>query len=154
YRAPTVPAGTPVLAVAIPSGIDGDSGVASGSPLAATRTVTFAALKPGLVQADGPGLSGVITVADIGLPVSGARVHAMADDDIGDLLPARKREDHKWTSAVFVVAGSPGMTGAAGLCARAAYRAGAGVGRVGLPGADVGETPASEAVSVALPRAG
>jgi NAD(P)H-hydrate epimerase len=154
YRAPTVPPGTPVLAVDIPSGIDGDSGVASGSPLAATATVTFAALKPGLVQGDGPGLSGVITVADIGLPVEGARVHAMADGDIEDLLPARKREDHKWTSAVLVVAGSPGMTGAAGLCAMAAYRAGAGMVRLGIPGADVGDTPASEAVSVTLPKAG
>jgi hydroxyethylthiazole kinase-like uncharacterized protein yjeF len=154
YQAPTVPPGTPVLAVDIPSGIDGDSGVASGSPLAAVRTVTFAALKPGLVQADGPGLSGSITVADIGLPIEGARVHAMADGDIGDLLPARKREDHKWTSAVLVVAGSPGMTGAAGLCAMAAYRAGAGMVRLGIPGADVGDTPASEAVSVALPQEG
>jgi hydroxyethylthiazole kinase-like uncharacterized protein yjeF len=154
YRAPTVPPGTPVLAVDIPSGIDGDSGVASGSPLAATVTVTFAALKPGLVQGDGPRLSGVITVADIGLPVEGARVHAMADGDIDDLLPVRKREDHKWTSAVLVVAGSPGMTGAAGLCAMAAYRAGAGMVRLGIPGADVGDTPASEAVSVALPKAG
>jgi hydroxyethylthiazole kinase-like uncharacterized protein yjeF len=154
YHAPAVPPGTPVLAVDIPSGIDGDSGVASGSPLAAVRTVTFAALKPGLIQADGPGLAGVITVADIGLPVEGARVEAMADDDIADLLPARKREDHKWTSAVLVVAGSPGMTGAAGMCAMAAYRAGAGMVRLGVPGADVGQTPASEAVSVALPQKG
>ncbi|HEY1465751.1 MAG TPA: NAD(P)H-hydrate dehydratase [Acidimicrobiales bacterium] len=154
YRAPTVTPGTPVLAVDIPSGIDGDSGVASGVPLHATATVTFAALKPGLVQGDGPSLSGAITVADIGLPVEGARVHAMADDDIGSLLPARKREDHKWTSAVLVVAGSPGMTGAAGLCAMAAYRAGAGMVRLGIPGADVGDTPASEAVSVRLPQAG
>jgi hydroxyethylthiazole kinase-like uncharacterized protein yjeF len=154
YRAPAVAPGTPVLAVDIPSGIDGDSGVASGAPLAAVRTVTFAALKPGLVQGDGPALSGVVTVADIGLPVEGALVHAMADGDIGDLLPARKREDHKWTSAVLVVAGSPGMTGAAGLCAMAAYRAGAGMVRLGIPGADVGDTPASEAVSVSLPQAG
>jgi hydroxyethylthiazole kinase-like uncharacterized protein yjeF len=154
YRAPTVAPGTPVLAVDIPSGIDGDSGVASGAPLAATATVTFAALKPGLVQGDGPALSGAVTVADIGLPVEGARVHAMADGDIGNLLPPRKREDHKWTSAVLVVAGSPGMTGAAGLCAMAAYRAGAGMVRLGIPGADVGDTPASEAVSVSLPQAG
>jgi ADP-dependent NAD(P)H-hydrate dehydratase / NAD(P)H-hydrate epimerase len=128
--------------------------MASGLPLAATATVTFAALKPGLVQGDGPALSGVVTVADIGLPVEGARVHAMADGDIGHLLPARKREDHKWTSAVLVVAGSPGMTGAAGLCAMAAYRAGAGMVRLGIPGADVGDTPASEAVSVSLPQSG
>jgi NAD(P)H-hydrate epimerase len=154
YRAPTVPSGTLVLAVDIPSGVEGDSGVASGSPMAATRTVTFAALKPGLVQADGPELAGLITVADIGLPVEGARVHAMADNDIVGLLPARKREGHKWTSAVLVVAGSPGMTGAAGLSAMAAYRSGAGMVRLGIPGADVGQTPASEAVSVPLPKEG
>jgi hydroxyethylthiazole kinase-like uncharacterized protein yjeF len=154
YRAPTVPSGTPVLAVDIPSGVEGDSGVASGSPMAATRTVTFAALKPGLVQADGPELAGLITVADIGLPVEGARVHVMTDGDIVGLLPARKREDHKWTSAVLVVAGSPGMTGAAGLSAMAAYRSGAGMVRLGIPGADVGQTPASEAVSVPLPKEG
>ncbi|MDQ1361685.1 MAG: ADP-dependent NAD(P)H-hydrate dehydratase / NAD(P)H-hydrate epimerase [Acidimicrobiaceae bacterium] len=154
YRAPTVASGTPVLAVDIPSGIDGDSGVASGSPLAAARTVTFAALKPGLVQADGPALAGWVTVADIGLPVEGARVQAMTDGDIDDLLPARPRNAHKWMSAVLVVAGSPGMTGAAAMCAMAAYRAGAGMVRLGIPGADVGQTPASEAVSVPLPKAG
>jgi len=43
YRAPTVPSGTPVLAVDIPSGVEGDSGVASGSPMAATRTRLAAA---------------------------------------------------------------------------------------------------------------
>ena len=154
YRSPTARSGTPVLAVDIPSGIDGDSGVASGSPLPATRTVTFAALKPGLVQGDGPAFAGRVTVADIGLPVEGARVGVMTDGDIADLLPARKREAHKWNSAMMVVAGSPGMTGAAGMCATAAYRAGAGMVRLGIPGADVGQTPASEAVSVILPGTG
>ncbi len=154
YRSPTVASGTPVLAVDIPSGIDGDSGVASGAPLPATATVTFAALKPGLVQADGPAFAGPVTVVDIGLPVEGARVGAMTDGDIDELLPARKRTAHKWNSAVLVVAGSPGMTGAAGMCSMAAYRAGAGMVRLGIPGADVGRTPASEAVSVTLPRAG
>ena len=61
YRSPAVDAGTPVLAVDIPSGVHGDTGQASGVPVAATRTVTFVALKPGLVQGDGrsPGRSGV-----------------------------------------------------------------------------------------------
>ncbi|HEX3461403.1 MAG TPA: NAD(P)H-hydrate epimerase, partial [Acidimicrobiales bacterium] len=53
YRAPAVPAGTPVLAVDIPSGVLGDTGEASGHPLRADRSVTFAALKPGLLQGDG-----------------------------------------------------------------------------------------------------
>ena len=48
--------------------------------------------------------------------------------------PARPVDTHKWKSAVWVVAGSPGMTGAAHLCARAAMRAGAGTVRLGIPG--------------------
>ena len=53
-----------------------------------------------------------------------------------------------------MVAGSPGMTGAAALCARSAYRSGAGMVRLGVPGGDLAEAPASEAVSVDLRRAG
>ena len=68
YRSPAVDPGTPVLAVDIPSGVAGDTGSASGTPLAARRTVTFVALKPGLVQGDGVGLAGRVTVVDIGLP--------------------------------------------------------------------------------------
>lgn len=51
-----------------------------------------------------------------------------------------------------MVAGSPGMTGAAGLCALGAYRAGAGMVRLGVPGADPDELPVPEAVGAALPR--
>ena len=68
YRSPTLVAGTPVLAVDIPSGVKGDTGEASGSPGPATRTVTFVALKPGLLQGDGARLAGRVSVADIGLP--------------------------------------------------------------------------------------
>jgi len=50
--------------------------------------------------------------------------------------------------------GSPGMTGAAAMCARAAYRAGAGMVRLGVPGAALSESPATEAVSVSLPGDG
>ena len=71
----------------------------------------------------------------------------------GSLAP-RPRDAHKWQSAVAVVAGSPGMTGAAALCAHAAYRAGAGMVRLGIPGADPAELPAGEAVGAALPEAG
>ena len=69
YRAPAVPAGVPVLAVDIPSGVNGDTGEACGEPLRADVTVTFAALKTGLVQGDGPLLAGRVEVADIGLDV-------------------------------------------------------------------------------------
>ena len=58
---------TPVLAVDIPSGVLGLTGQAAGRPWSATRTITFAAWKPGLMLADGPGLAGEVVVADIGL---------------------------------------------------------------------------------------
>ena len=68
------------------------------------------------------------------------------DADVARLLRRPGRDAHKWQSAVAVVAGSPGMTGAAGLCAHAAYRAGAGMVRLGIPGADPADLPAGEAV--------
>ena len=154
YRAPAVPAGVPVLAVDIPSGVNGDTGEACGEPLRADVTVTFAALKTGLVQGDGALLAGRIEVADIGLDVSRASMWVVEDADVPHLLAPRPRDAHKWQSALAVVAGSPGMTGAAGLCARAAYRAGAGMVRVGIPGGDPSELPVSEAVGTSLPREG
>ena len=63
------PDGAPVLAVDIPSGVSGSTGRASGTPAPAVRTVTFAALKPGLLLGDGPRLAGQVSVADIGLDV-------------------------------------------------------------------------------------
>ena len=67
FRAPIVPPGTPVLAVDIPSGVAGLTGQDRWSPLAADRTVTFAAIKPGLLFGPGAPLAGEIVVADIGL---------------------------------------------------------------------------------------
>ncbi|HEY1990215.1 MAG TPA: NAD(P)H-hydrate dehydratase [Acidimicrobiales bacterium] len=154
YQAPSVVSGTPVLAVDIPSGVLGDTGEAAGTPLRADRTVTFAARKPGLLQGDGVDLAGRVSVADIGLPVGPAELQLMEDTDVARLLPPRRRNDHKWSSAVLIVAGSPGMTGAAGLCAQAAMRTGAGMVRLGVPGGDLADTPSSEAVSVALPGRG
>jgi NAD(P)H-hydrate epimerase len=151
YRAPAVAPGVPVLAVDVPSGIDGDSGEAHGEPLRADVTVTFAAYKPGLLQGDGAACSGRVVVADIGLDVSAARAWIVEDADVTRLLAPRPRDAHKWQSAVAVVAGSPGMTGAAGLCAMGAYRAGAGMVRLGVPGAEPDELPATEAVGAALP---
>ena len=108
YRAPAVPAGVPVLAVDIPSGVNGDTGEACGEPLRADVTVTFAALKTGLVQGDGSLLAGRVEVADIGLDVSRARMWVVEDADVVRLLAPRPRNAHKWQSALAVVAGLPG----------------------------------------------
>ncbi|MEZ5204627.1 MAG: NAD(P)H-hydrate epimerase [Acidimicrobiales bacterium] len=109
YEAPALAGSSPpVLAVDIPSGVDGTTGVASGRPLSAERTVTFAAWKPGLLLADGARLAGRVRVADIGLDVSRAAAHRVTDDDVRAWLPSRPRDAHKWRSAVWVIAGSEG----------------------------------------------
>lgn len=133
YEAPD-PAGAPVLAVDIPSGVNGLTGQASGGAVRAARTVTFAALKPGLLLGEGKSLAGQVDVVDIGLDTSGATAWHVGWPDVASWLPERPGETHKWRSALWVVAGSPGMTGAAHLCARAAMRAGAGTVRLGIPG--------------------
>jgi len=91
YRAPSVPGGVRVLAVDIPSGIDGDTGQAHGEPLRADVTVTFAAYKPGLLQGDGPSYAGRVIVADIGLDVSAVRAWIVEDADVTQLLSPRPR---------------------------------------------------------------
>src|SRR3954453_2340131 len=98
----------------------------------ACATVTFAALKPALVMGDGPERAGRVEVADIGLDVSRARIHVVTDADVVARYPRRPREAHKWQSAVYVAAGSPGMLGAPALVAGAAMRAGAGYVRLGV----------------------
>ena len=149
YTAPEV-GDTPVLAVDIPSGVDGLTGEVCGRALAATRTVTFAALKPGLLFEPGRGLAGEVVVADIGVGVS-ATVGVVEATDVARWLPDRERGSHKWRAATLIVAGSAGMTGAAHLAAGAAQRAGAGMVRVGSPGLNDDATRPVEAVGLALP---
>jgi NAD(P)H-hydrate epimerase len=151
YNAPEVPAGVRVLAVDIPSGVDGNTGEACGEPLRADLTVTFAALKPGVLQGAGADLAGRVHVADIGLDVRRATIWVVEDCDVPRLLPSRARDTNKWKSALSVVGGSPGMVGAAFLASRAAYRAGAGMVRLVVPGENPGDLPVSEAVALAAP---
>ncbi|MGI8686445.1 MAG: NAD(P)H-hydrate dehydratase [Acidimicrobiales bacterium] len=154
YVASRPPAGVPVLAVDIPSGVDGLTGEADDGAVRADVTVTFAALKPGLLLGDGPERCGRVDVVDIGLDTSGARMHLVEDGDVVARLPRRPRASHKWQSAVFVAAGSAGMAGAALLAGRSALRAGAGYVRLGVPGADPALLPLGELVGVPLPAEG
>ena len=126
----------PVLAVDIPSGLDGLTGTVLGGPAwAAQRTVTFAALKPGLLFGEGPAACGATTVADIGLSVGeddGDACALVTDGDI-EALPAGTGATHKWQAAALVVAGSPGMGGAASLACAAAMRSGARMVHLSAP---------------------
>lgn len=116
----------PVLAVDIPSGVDGLDGSVSGRAARAVGTVTFAALKPGLLFGVGADTSGQVRLVDIGLDVSGAKMHLVEESDVDQWLPRRRHDSHKWDTATWIFAGSPGMHGAARLCCGAAQRAGAG----------------------------
>ena len=135
WRAPRVGA-TPVLAVDIPSGVDGLTGEAGAGVLPADRTVTFAALKPGLLIGAGRVLAGDVEVVDIGLDTSGARAGLVELDDVARWWRPRPPTAHKWSRAVRIVAGSAGMTGAAHLAAGAALRAGSGMVSLSSPGVD------------------
>lgn len=125
----------PVLAVDIPSGVCGLTGEVLGEAMSATATVTFGAYKPGLLFGEGKTLSGEAEVAAIGLDASGAKARVLTDASLAALLPKRGPDAHKWNAACWVVGGSPGMTGAPSLAARAAYRAGAGYVRLSTPAA-------------------
>lgn len=153
YRAPDA-GRAPVLAIDIPSGVDGLTGAASERVLAADRTVTFAALKPGLLLQPGARLAGEVSVADIGLDTSRARAHLVEDADVRAWIPDRPPTAHKWQRALWVVGGSPGLEGAAILASTAAMRAGAGYVRWSSPGAVALPGKPVEVVATELPSTG
>lgn len=131
--------GVPVVAVDIPSGLNGETGQVMGAAVRACETVTFHRPKPGLYLGQGPDCAGEITVADIGLTAPEAA--ALDDADCmrvlerGErLLPPRAKTAHKGSfGRVVLWAGSRGMAGAAAIAATAALRAGAGLVTVACP---------------------
>ena len=145
------PGSAPILSADIPSGVDGATGAAGPGVRPAARTVTFAALKPGLLFPPGSTLAGDVEVVDIGLDTSGTRTHLVERADMVRWLPARPADAHKWRAAVWVVAGSPGMLGAAHLSARGAQRAGAGYVRLTSPGVVHDTAAPTEVVGRSLP---
>ena len=145
-------AGRPVLAVDIPSGVDGRTGAVRGPAVRATATVCLAALKPGLLLEPGASHAGEIEVADIGIDPGDVSLGVPEESDVAAWLPDRPPESHKWSvGGVYVVAGSAGMAGAANLTSRAALRAGAGIVVCGLPGAAATRISTNEVIARSLP---
>lgn len=151
YEPPRLEPTAPVLAVDIPSGVDGLTGQLHGRPWPAVATVTFAAYKPGVLIGPGAGLAGAVTVADIGLDTTSATAHLVVDGDCRWWVPIRPADAHKYRAATWIIGGSPGMTGAARLAAGGAQRAGAGYVRVSTPGPGRGPDDPVEAVGHPLP---
>ncbi len=120
----------PVLALDVPSGLDADSGRVMGCAIEADHTMTFIALKPGLLTLDGPDYCGTVHVADLGLTDAVAAMPhgvVIAHDVLTHLLPPRLRNSHKGTyGSAGIVGGAHGMVGATLLAARAALKCGTG----------------------------
>jgi hydroxyethylthiazole kinase-like uncharacterized protein yjeF len=128
--------GGPVVAVDIPSGVNGETGAVEGSAVMADVTVTFGAAKLGVVLLPGALRAGLVEVVDIGFPADLVRsdVWLTEGEDVAAMLPARRPDTHKREAGVVVVVGgSRLMTGAVCLMGEAAYRAGAGLVSVAAP---------------------
>lgn len=129
-----------VVAVDCPSGVDCDSGLAAPETVPASLTVCMAAVKPGLLKFPAFELVGELRVVDIGLSddiKSWEKVnHFVADDElVEELLPVRPADAHKGTfGTLLVLAGSTSYTGAALLAGKSAYRSGAGLVQMAVPG--------------------
>jgi hydroxyethylthiazole kinase-like uncharacterized protein yjeF len=127
-------AGATVVAVDLPSGIDADTGAVDGPAVRADVTVTFGALKPGLLIDPGAGHAGAVELVDIGLGPylkDGPAVRAAQRDDIGELLPRPGAASDKYRRGVLgLLAGSDRFTGAVLLSAGGAVHGGAGMVRV------------------------
>ncbi|MDT8341413.1 MAG: NAD(P)H-hydrate epimerase, partial [Longimicrobiales bacterium] len=140
-----------VVALDVPSGVDADTGEVAGAAVHAHLTVAFGWPKLGTLLHPGRARAGRLVALEIGfppLPDDFAGIRLLTPAWAEARLPRRPPETHKnAVGAVAVVAGSPGMAGAAVLAARAALRAGAGFVRVVSPGAN------REIVQCALPEA-
>lgn len=135
WRCPEIGAAK-LLAVDVPTGLDGTTGVASADTRRTDATVTFGAASPGHLLNDGPRLVGELHVVDIGLEISSPSIRVVEAADVKAWVPERADDAHKWADGVRVVAGSGGMTGAAHLTAASAMRAGSGIVAVSSPGID------------------
>jgi ADP-dependent NAD(P)H-hydrate dehydratase / NAD(P)H-hydrate epimerase len=126
--------GATVVAVDLPSGIDADTGTVEGPAMRADVTVTFGAIKPGLLIDPGAGHAGTVELVDIGLrPYLEGEPAALAPqrDDISERLPRPGPESDKYRRGVLgLLAGSDRFAGAAVLATGAAVRGGAGMVRV------------------------
>ena len=123
----------PVLALDIPSGLHSDTGRVMGCAVRATHTITFIALKPGLLTLDGPDHCGEISVADLGLAPDKPSAWVATRELFQSVLKRRPRNFHKGLAgSVAILGGASGMAGAALLAGRAALKLGAGRVYVGM----------------------
>jgi ADP-dependent NAD(P)H-hydrate dehydratase / NAD(P)H-hydrate epimerase len=131
--------GVPIVAVDLPSGINGTSGAVMGTAVKASQTVTFFRKKPGHVLLPGRLFCGPVSVADIGIAADIlADIRPQAFENTPQLwrghFPRPQLSGNKYDRGHAVVASGPSWsTGAARLAARGALRAGAGLVTIASP---------------------
>jgi hydroxyethylthiazole kinase-like uncharacterized protein yjeF len=110
-------AGTPVIAVDTPSGVEVDTGELEGAHVRAELTVTFGTHKVAHLVDPAAMASGAVHLVDIGLDLPAPAVTALQEPDVAQLLPRPSRDAHKYTRGVVGVrAGSEQYPGAGVLC--------------------------------------
>ena len=137
-----------VIAVDMPTGVNSDTGAVSNGdddedgPLFADMTVTFGALKRGLVLYPGRACAGHIEVDPIGMPgpllmqLEEDPAYLLQESDIAEIVVPRSPDSHKGThGTIAIVTGSSQMAGAALMAAHGAVRSGAGKVFLRVPGA-------------------
>jgi len=129
--------GIPIVAIDVPSGVQGDSGTADGA-VAAACTVTFARKKPAHVLLPARDLCGDVIVANIGIPdgvfdALGINTWENAPQQWLGELPQPQFSANKYTRGHALLIGGYPMTGAARMAARAAARIGAGLTTIAVP---------------------
>ena len=122
-------AAVPIVAVDVPSGLDGATGRAIGACVKADLTVTFFRKKPGHLLLPGRGFCGEVMVADIGIPAWVLdEIKPQLWENVAAIQPNIAGDAHKYQRGHAVVLSGPEFaTGAARLAAMAAARSGAGV---------------------------
>jgi hydroxyethylthiazole kinase-like uncharacterized protein yjeF len=136
-RAPLLPlvehansAGVPVLAVDLPSGVDPDTGAASGPAIRATATACMGGHKPGLLVGAGRAHAGAVRLVPLGLRLPEPDCLVLERADLAGIIRRPGPSDDKYTRGVVgVAAGSAAYPGAAQLCVGSARLAGVGAVR-------------------------
>lgn len=131
--------GKAILAIDIPSGVDGADGTVRGICVKADLTVTFCMPKTGLVLNPGCEYAGKLITAEIGTPQGALdkqniRTELTDSELVSRLIPVRRPDSHKGDyGRVMILTGSTGMTGCGYLSSMAALRCGAGLVYTAVP---------------------
>jgi len=148
----------PKLAVDVPSGLDANTGLPLGAAVKADITVTFILPKVGVSIYPGVDYAGRLYVADLTTPKAleeNIPFELLTHHSIRGLVHKRPADTHKGTYGhLFILAGSPGKSGAAALASMGALRAGTGLVTVGIPESlnSIMEIKTTEAMTEPIPE--